>query len=64
MAQYIPLYYHSYNQPTSVAAILCILLFAICLSMSYLALKYETLNRQGVCNPMFYYGESANIIKS
>lgn len=64
MAQYIPLYYHSYNQPTSVAAILCILLFVICLSMSYLALKYETLNRQGVCNPMFYYGQACRNLMS
>lgn len=58
MSSYIPVNYLSYHKITYITAWGCVLIFAIFLSMMYLALQYETLNKQNKCNPMYYYGSA------
>jgi hypothetical protein len=58
MTQYIAIDYISYHKPTYIGSILCILIFATFISMMYLALSYETYNRQNKCEPQFYYGQA------
>ncbi len=56
MSSYIPVNYLTYHHITYITAWGCVLIFVVFLSMMYLALQYETLNKQNKCNPMYYYG--------
>lgn len=58
MTRYIPIDYLTYHKPIYIASIICILMFVTIITMMYLALSYETLNRQNTCDPMFYYGQA------
>ena len=61
---YIPIDYFSYNMPDYYAAVFTLVLFGIFFIILYLIFKYETYERQEICDPMFYYGKSCGKIRS
>ena len=56
--KYIPIDYFTYNRPDYYAAVITLLMFSIFYIIMCLVFKYESYNRQGICDPMFYYGEA------
>ena len=56
--KYIPIDYFTYNRPDYYATVITLLMFGIFYIIMYLVFKYESYNRQGICDPMFYYGEA------
>lgn len=54
----------SYHKPTYIASIICIIMFVVFIIMMYLALSYETYNRQNKCEPQFYYGQACRNMMS
>jgi hypothetical protein len=56
--KYIPIDYFTYNRPDYYAALITLVMFGMFYVIMYLVFKYESYNRQGICDPMFYYGEA------
>jgi hypothetical protein len=56
--KYIPIDYFTYNRPDYYAALITLVMFGVFYVIMYLVFKYESYNQQGICDPMFYYGEA------
>jgi len=62
--KYIPIDYFTYNRSDYYGAVIILVLFGLFYVIMYLVFKYESYNRQGICDPMFYYGEACRNTQS
>ena len=56
--KFVPISYYSYNIPEYYACIIALSMYFIVFVILFIILKYEWLNKNNLCDPMYYYGKS------